>query len=108
MIQDRREKRTYPRFQINCPVSFFSFDQLGIAETLDLSLGGMKIRSRCMLFINETYDFMIIVGGRAISPKGRVLRIENQLEFNYEAGVSFLDLIDHHRNQLNGFLSALL
>lgn len=106
MIQVWKEKRKYPRSQVNCPVSFICFNKLRIAETADLSLGGMKIQSRYMLFMGKTYDFTVVMNGRAISPKGKIVYIENQPEFIYGAGISFVQLSEDHQNQLNGFLSA--
>ena len=106
MEQERKEKRQYPRFRVNCPVSFICFDKLRIGEALDLSLGGMKIQCRYVLFAGETYDFTLVVDGRAISPKGKVVYLENQPEFSYGAGVSFLHLSDDHKSQLNAFLTT--
>jgi MinD-like ATPase involved in chromosome partitioning or flagellar assembly len=100
------QKRKHPRFEVNCPVSFLSFDKLKIAETLDLSLGGMKILSRNMLFTGKTYNFTLIVNGRAISSKGKVVHIENRPQHTYGANVSFLHLPKNQRNQLSGFLSV--
>jgi len=106
MIQGWKEKRRYPRFKINCPVSFICFDRLKIGETQDLSLGGMRIQSRYMLFRGETYDFTVVMNGHAISPRGKIVYLENEPEFTYGAGVSFLQLSEDQQNQLNGFLSA--
>jgi hypothetical protein len=107
MSQGWDEKRKHPRFRVNCPVSFICFNKLKIAETRDLSAGGMKIHSRYMLFSGETYDFTLVMNGHTINPRGRIVYIENQPEFNYGAGVSFLHLSPDHLNQLNGFLSAI-
>ncbi len=101
-----KERRRYPRFQINCPVSFICFDKLRIGETSDLSQGGMKIQSRYILFTGETYDFTVVMNGRSISPKGKVVYLENQPEFTYRAGVSFVQISDDQQNQLGAFLSA--
>ena len=106
MIQDSNERRKHRRFQVTCPISFISYDKLRIGQTADLSLGGMKIHSRYMLFTRETYDFTVVMNGRSISPKGRIVYLENTPEFTYGAGVSFLHLSEDHENQLNGFLSA--
>ena len=101
-----KEKRSYPRFHVHCPISFICFDKLRIGETADLSLGGMKIQSRTMLLAGETYDFTVVINGRAISPKGRIVYLENHPEFTYGAGVSFVHLSEDHQSQLTGFLST--
>ena len=106
MAEEWKEKRKHPRFRVSCPVSFVCFDKLKVGETQDLSLGGMKIHSRYMLFSGETYDFTVVMNGRAITPKGKIVYIENQPEFTYGAGVSFLQLSQDHQTQLDGFLSA--
>jgi len=106
MAEEWKEKRKHPRFRVNCPVSFVCFDKLKLGETQDLSLGGMKIQSRYMLFSGETYDFTVVMNGRAITPKGKIVYIENQPEFTYGAGVSFLQLSQDQQTQLDGFLSA--
>jgi c-di-GMP-binding flagellar brake protein YcgR len=106
MVQGWEEKRRYPRFQINCPISFICFDKLRIGETADISIGGMKIQSRYLLFAGETYDFTVVMNGRAISPKGKVVYLENQPEYSYGAGVSFVNISEDHQSQLTSFLSA--
>jgi hypothetical protein len=104
MAQGWREKRQYPRFQVNCPISFICFNKLRIGETSDLSQGGMKIQSRYLLFAGETYDFTVVMNGRTISPKGKVVYLENQPEFSYGAGVSFVHMSEDQQAQLSWFL----
>ena len=106
MTQGWKEKRRYPRLQVNCPISFICFNKLRIGETEDISVGGMKIQSRYLLFTGETYDFTVVMNGRTISPKGKVVYFENQPEFSYGAGVSFVHLSEDHQSQLSSFLSA--
>jgi c-di-GMP-binding flagellar brake protein YcgR len=106
MIQGWKEKRKHPRVRVHCPISFMSFDQLRIGETADLSLGGMKIQCRAILLKGQVYDFTVVMNGRAIYPKGRVVYLQNQPEFTYGAGVFFLHLSEEHQVQLSGFLSA--
>ena len=106
MSQAWSEKRRYPRFQINCPISFICFDKLRIGETSDISLGGMKIQSRYLLFTGETYDFTVVMNGQAISPRGRIIYLENRPEYSYGAGVSFVQMSEDHQSQLSSFLSA--
>jgi c-di-GMP-binding flagellar brake protein YcgR len=104
MGQVWKEKRRYARFEVNCPISFICSNKLRIGETADLSQGGMKIQSRYLLFAGETYDFTVVMNGQAISPKGKVVYLENQLEFTYGAGVSFVHMSEDHQAQLNSFL----
>jgi hypothetical protein len=106
MIQDFTERRMHPRFEVNCPVSFFSSDKLRIAETLDLSLGGMKIQSRHVLFIGETYDFTVVIKGRGLNPKGKVAHIRTQPGLTYGVGVSFVKLSKPNKARLAKFLST--
>ena len=106
MAPVQKEKRKHPRFQISCPISFICFDKLRIGETSDLSLGGMRIQSRYMLFAGETYEFTLVMGGRAINPKGTVVYLQNQPEFAYGAGVSFVYLSEDHQTQLDAFLAG--
>jgi c-di-GMP-binding flagellar brake protein YcgR len=106
MAEEWKEKRKYPRLHINCPISFICFDKLRIGETADLSQGGMKIQSRYILFTGETYDFTVVMNGRSISPKGKVVYLENQPEFTYGAGVSFVQISEDQQNELDAFLSA--
>jgi len=99
------ERRRYPRFQVNCPVSFLSFDRLKTGETLDLGLRGMRIESRSMLFAGEIYDFTLIVNGDVIAPKGKIVHVDNQSESdNYGANVSFMHLSENHLKRLGHFL----
>ena len=106
MAQGWEEKRRYPRFQVNCPISFICFNKLRIGETSDISCGGMKIQSRYLLFAGETYDFTVVMNGHAISPRGKVVYLENRPEFTYGAGVSFENMSEDHQTQLNEFLAV--
>jgi c-di-GMP-binding flagellar brake protein YcgR len=106
MTEGWKEKRKHARFQVSCPISFIFFDKLRIGETADISLGGMKIQSRYLLFTGETYDFTVVMDGRAISPKGKVVYLENHPEYSYGAGVSFVHISEDHHSQLSSFLSA--
>jgi c-di-GMP-binding flagellar brake protein YcgR len=106
MASVQEEKRKHPRFQISCPISFICFNKLRIGETSDLSLGGMRIQSRYLLFAGETYEFTVVMNGQAINPKGKVVYLQNQPEFNYGAGVSFVQLSEDHQTQLDAFLAA--
>ena len=99
------ERRRYPRFQVNCLVSFLSFDRLKTGETLDLGLRGMRIQSRSILFAGETYDFTLIVNGDVITPKGKIVHVEDRSELDcYGACVSFMDLSENHLKRLGHFL----
>lgn len=106
MIQNRKERRKHPRSQVNCPVSFFSSGKLRIAETLDLSLGGMRIQSRHVLFVGETYDFTVVIRGQGLYPKGRVAHVQTQSGLTYGVGVSFVELSKANKARLNRFLST--
>ncbi|MBW2058629.1 MAG: PilZ domain-containing protein [Deltaproteobacteria bacterium] len=106
MCYPAQEKRRHPRFPHRCPLSFVRLDRLNIGETEDLSLGGMKIRSRHILIVGETYQFTVVMDGRVITPTGRIVYLEDQPEFSYGAGVSFLRLTKDHKNRLSRFLSA--
>jgi c-di-GMP-binding flagellar brake protein YcgR len=100
------EKRKHPRIHVCCPVSFLSFDDLRIGETADLSLGGMRLHSRTVVIQGETYTFTIVVNGRAITPKGRVVYIYSHPELVYRAGISFIYMSEDHKRDLTGFLSS--
>ncbi len=104
IVQYSRERRRYQCFLVNRPVSFLSFKRLVFAETSNLSLAGMKIRSRSFPFTGETYEFAILVNGSAIRSRGRIVRVENQPKFTYGANVSFTYLPENDRNQLSAFL----
>ncbi len=106
MAEGWLERRRYPRFHVTCPISFVCFDKLRIGETSDISKGGMKIQSRYILFTGETYDFTVVMNGRSISPRGKVVYLENQPEFTYGAGVSFVQISEEQEDQLSAFLSA--
>jgi hypothetical protein len=106
MIYDWIEKRKHPRFRLNCPVSFISSDKLRIVETSDLSLGGMKIQSRHVLLIGETYNFIVVIKGQGLNPKGRVIHIQTQPGLTYGVGVSFAKLSKANKARLNRFLST--
>jgi c-di-GMP-binding flagellar brake protein YcgR len=106
MVQKWVEKRRYPRFSVSYPVSYLAADKLKIAETLDLSLGGMKIHSLHRLCVDETYAFTIVIEGRAISPMGKVVHTQPRQGFAHGVGVSFSRLTRAHRKRLNTFLST--
>jgi len=100
-------RRRHPRYTIRRITSYSYVDKRFLTLTLDLGLGGMKIKSHCYLPNDEHLNFKLILKDNPIWPKGRVAY--NGFLPNEESvlGIQFMDLSDQDSLSLQNHLVTL-
>ena len=86
------ERRAYPRYEIPTIVSYAHRQKQLLTSTLNLSMGGMKIKAHQYLPKNEEVDFTIVLEGKSIASSGRVIYNKVLRGDQRISGIQFLGL----------------
>ena len=86
------ERRAYPRYEIPTIVSYAHRQKQLLTSTLNLSMGGMKIKAHQVLPKNEEVDFTIVLEGKSIASSGRVIYNKVLRGDQRISGIQFLGL----------------
>jgi len=123
-MDNRKERRNYPRARIKLPVVKMAGNGLVNGEIQDLSLGGAFIRCREMVKTKDKFHMVISAKGRLMSIIGEVVwedvnKINNKTTLR-GMGVRFRQIFSgdrrflrevvasHHRNKLTAWLPRIL
>jgi hypothetical protein len=105
--QDAHEKRKFPRFAVAKKVVCFRYGREMTMQTLNISLGGLKLEANFDLGVGESMDLAILTNGTRIQCKGRILAIEDfknkvhaRLRFAYTSDMDFWKL-SHYLDTLS-------
>jgi hypothetical protein len=101
------ERRAYVRYTLSKIVSFAHRDKEFLTVTMDLTMGGMKIKTRYRLPQNERLKFKMILGTKSISPEGRVVYNRTLPDENRVSGIQFLGLSRRDSALLRAYLTAV-
>lgn len=105
--QREHERRAYARFHVNKIVSYAHGGKQLLTVTMNLSIGGMKIKTHQKLPKNERLNFKLVLGNHAISAEGRVVYSRTLSGKQEVSGIQFLGLSQRNCALLRAFLSAL-
>jgi uncharacterized protein (TIGR02266 family) len=100
------ERRRYPRAEAALNVSYKagSFGELIRDETVDLSLGGMFIKTTQQLALDDEVSFQLVTDreGGLIEGKGKVVRVSDGSGAQPQGvGLEFVDLQEPSRSMMN-------
>ena len=101
------ERRAYARYQVHKIVSYAHRGKKLLTVTMDLTAGGMKIKTHYRLSKNERLRFKMILGTKSISPKGTVLYSRTLPDKNRLSGIQFLGLSRRDSALLRAYLAAI-
>jgi hypothetical protein len=101
------ERRSYPRYQVHKVVSYAHGQKQFLTLTIDLALGGMKIKTHEKLPKNEWLNFKMVLGKNSISLEGRVMYSRNLAGGQRMSGIQFHRLTRRDSALLRAYLSAL-
>ena len=101
------ERRAYPRYEIHTIVSYAHRQKQLLTSTLNLSMGGMKIKAHQILPKNEDLGFTMVLGGRSIASSGRVIYNKVLRGDQRISGIQFLRLSRRASHLLREHLSSL-
>jgi hypothetical protein len=105
--QREHERRPYARSHVNKIVSYAHGGKQLLTVTMNLSIGGMKIKTHRKLPKNERLKFKMIVGTKSISPEGRVVYSRTLPDKERVSGIQFLGLSRGDSALLGAYLSAV-
>jgi hypothetical protein len=101
------ERRAYARYQVHKIVSYAHRGKELLTVTMDLTMGGMKIKTHYKLPKNERLKFKMILGTKSISPEGRVVYNRTLPHNNRVSGIQFLGLSRRDSALLRAYLTAV-
>lgn len=79
-----------------------------MSNTLDLSLGGVRIETVFPMRVGQVVQVSIVIGGNTISPLGKVIHGQERVHLRYDAGFNFETLHQEDRDFLLKYLTKLL
>jgi len=103
---DIDEKRKFPRFSITRPILCFRYGRQISMQTLDISLGGLKLEANLDLRPGEPLHFDILTNGTRIHCKGTILGIED-LRNKVQARLCFTPTSDSEYRKLSDYVNTL-
>lgn len=106
---DLKERRQYQRFSTSTVLIYKRNSSSYVTKTVDLSLGGAKIRTKVPLISHNKYTMTLFLGENSIHCIGDVIyskQNEKKYPF-YESGIKFDVLPPLYQNKLEEYLENL-
>ena len=103
---DIDEKRKFPRFTVTTPILCFRYGRQITMQTLNISLGGLKLEANLDLKPGEPLDFDILTNDTRIRCKGTILAIED-LRDKVQARLCFTRTSDSEYRKLSDYVDTL-
>jgi hypothetical protein len=100
-------RRSHPRYPLNKIVSYCHEGESLLTLTLDLGLGGMKIKTHLPLPKDKRLEFKLVLGTDSISPKGRIAYSRFIPGHQMVSGVEFIELSEREQVLLENYLGTL-
>lgn len=100
------ERRRHRRLELTNLVAYKSFDIEAITETINISLGGMKIKTEFPIDEDESLDVSLKIGGEEFKSVARVVYCNAREDQAYEIGLNFEKTSERHLNLLNQYLGS--
>ena len=114
-LENGREKRKYPRVEINWPVTIYVDDEIIEGETNNISAEGVSVRSETPLPVNKVFSILIRPPDhQAIDLKGQVVWSDmygvtgaEETEV-YGLGICLVELSEEDKKAIKAMLSNSL
>jgi hypothetical protein len=109
--REERERRREVRLSSTNLVSYCSlrgakvYSVLGVAETLDISLTGMRVMVKESLVLGQTLEFGLKLGDSLHYIKGQLVRGSMRDEESFEFGINFIGVTPLIREAIKQYLS---
>ncbi len=100
-------RRNHPRYPVQKIASYNYGGRSFLTLTLDLGMGGMKIKAHHDIPEDECLAFKLVLGERPIFPKGRIVYSRFLADTGSVSGIQFVEISQSDRNLLNDYLGAL-
>ncbi|MBW2056974.1 MAG: PilZ domain-containing protein [Deltaproteobacteria bacterium] len=100
------ERRKHRRLELTHLVAYKSFDIEAITETLNISIGGMKIRTDFPVGKSEILHVSLRIGSERFESQARVIYCNPQHDQAYEMGLAFENTSDKDLALLGQYLRS--
>ncbi len=101
----RKERRRHRRFELINLVVYKQFEIEKITKTINLSIGGMKIRTEFPVPLHEELEISIRLGDQIFRSQGKVIYANERKDGNYDIGVNFVNAPEENLDLLSQYLS---
>jgi hypothetical protein len=101
------ERRAHPRYPIRKIVSYQYGERQFLTLTLDLGMGGLKIRTHECLNKGEFLNLKLILGPATIRSKGKIVHSRHLPSRECFLGIQFIDLSVEEERLLRDCLATL-
>jgi hypothetical protein len=98
------ERRKNRRFELTNLVVYKNFDIEEVTETINLSIGGMKIITEFPIENDETLDLSLKIDGDSFKTTARVIYCNKKEDETYEIGLKFEKTSERHLTLLRQYL----
>ena len=98
-------RRSYPRYPAQRIASYHYGGKRYLTLTLDLGLGGMKIKTNHGLPEGEHLDFKLVLGGSSIWVKGRIAYSGLLADKQGVSGIQFIEISSQADTVLRNYLA---
>lgn len=103
----RRSNRNHKRYSVQKIVSYQEDGKNFLTLTVDLGLGGMRIKTHSTLPAGDRQPFDLVLGTDSIRVLGRIVHNGTLRGRQNVAGIQFMGLSDHERQLLKDYLGNL-
>jgi len=100
-------RRSHPRYPVHKLVSYRYEDRSVLTLTVDLGLGGMKIKTQYPLPKDKCVKFKLVLGADSIWPKGRIAYSRFLSGQQSVSGVHFMEISKKDHVSLKNYLATL-
>lgn len=101
----REERRRHKRFELINLVVYKQFEIEKITKTINLSMGGMKMRTEFPVPLHEELEISIKIGDKIFKSAGKVIYANERRDGDYDIGVNFINAPEESLNLLSQYLS---
>ena len=108
LISNSQDRRKFRRFLNSSLMIFTTNGNEKVTKTVDLSMGGIKIRTKDPLSREDLITLILVLGNKAIKAKGDIIYSTREGEQPlFYSGIKFIDFSASHRESLKDYLSSL-
>jgi len=101
----RKERRRHRRFELINLVVYKQFEIEKITKTINLSVGGMKMRTEFPVPLHEELEISIKIGDEIFESEGKVMYANQRKDGDYDIGVNFINAPEESLKLLSQYLS---
>lgn len=102
-----RERRRHKRYELSLALAYQWGAARDTLRTVDVSLGGIKVRTDSPFPIDQSLRLTILIGNAAIKPVGKVVRSKPISGRKYDAGICFESISPEYAISLEQFLHGI-